>query len=73
MYLGNYLEEMMPLLRMFWNDRCSEIISSVFETRRVDGLDRRLVDRVMDFVFDRFEVETSGAATKSQVATIMPL
>lgn len=58
--IGNYVEEMVPLLRDLWNEKQAEIISGVINTRRgrseVDG---RLLADIMGSIFDRFQEETA--------------
>lgn len=58
--IGNYVEEMVPLLRDLWNEKQAEIISGVINTRsgrsEVDG---RLLADIMGSVFDRFQEETA--------------
>ena len=59
-FIGNYVEEMVPLLRDFWNEKRAEIISSVKDTRiGCDGVDSELLADIMGSVFDRFEAETT--------------
>lgn len=58
--IGNYVEEMVPLLRDLWNKRRMEIISDVIDSRSGrDGIDNQLLADVMSSVFDRFEAETT--------------
>lgn len=61
-YVGSYLEEIMPMLRVFWNDKQSDIISSVVRNRDVNGLNDRDVGTVMQSVFDRFEQEMASTS-----------
>lgn len=58
--IGNYVEEMVPLLRDLWNEKQAEIISGVLDTRsgRSD-VDSRLLADIMSSVFDRFQEETA--------------
>lgn len=66
-YLGNYFEEMMPLLRAIWNSRQSKIISNVVHTYRFEGLDQRVLNEVMRSVFDHFEETLGGAVAEPEM------
>lgn len=55
--IGNYVEEMVPLLRNLWNEKRNEIISDVIETRNERNIDSGLLAEIMGSVFDRFEAE----------------
>lgn len=58
--IGNYVEEMVPLLRDLWNEKQAEIISGVMDTRSGHSeVDRRLLAEIMGSVFDRFQEETA--------------
>lgn len=57
-FIGNYVEEMIPLLRDLWNEKSAEIISGVIETRGGrDEVDSGLLADIMNSVFDRFLTE----------------
>lgn len=59
-FIGNYVEEMVPLLRDLWNEKRAEIISGVIDTRSGRGeVDRGLLADMMGSVFDRFQEETT--------------
>lgn len=58
-FIGNHVEEVVPLLRDLWNEKQAEIISGVMESMGgravVEG---DLLREIMRSVFDRFEAET---------------
>lgn len=59
-FIGNYVEEMVPLLRNLWNEKSAEIISGVMDTRgERNEVDSGLLADLMGSVFDRFEAEKS--------------
>ena len=68
-YVGSYLEEVMPVLRVFWNDKQSDIISRVAQNQNSEGLDDQTVRTIMRSLFDRFEEEM--ASTSPTPATNM--
>lgn len=53
-FLGNYLEEMVPLLRETWDRQCPEIMANAGE------VDQNQLRKAMDKVFDRLEAEMAG-------------
>ncbi|KKY37882.1 hypothetical protein UCDDA912_g02099 [Diaporthe ampelina] len=55
--IGNYVEEMLPLLRNLWNEKRAEIISGVIDTRGERDVDSGLLADIMGSVFDRFQAE----------------
>lgn len=59
-FIGNYVEEMVPLLRNLWNEKRAEIISGVIDSRgERNEVDSGLLADLMSSVFDRFEAEAS--------------
>ncbi|KAI7778911.1 hypothetical protein LA080_001517 [Diaporthe eres] len=67
-FIGNYVEEMVPLLRELWNEKSAEIISGVIDTRGERAeIDRGLLAGIMDSVFDRFEAEKARASQGNSV------
>ncbi|KAK2605816.1 hypothetical protein QQS21_003770 [Conoideocrella luteorostrata] len=69
-YVGSYLEEAVPLLRAFWDDRQLEIISVVAQTGNVENTAKDTLKEVMGALLDHFEKETSR--TVEQAADITP-
>lgn len=61
-YVGDYLEETLALFRSFWNNRRSEIVSSIVETSPLEGLDFRVINEIMTSVLTRFEEAMLGSA-----------
>lgn len=62
-FIGNYVEEMVPLLRNLWNEKSAEIISGVIDTRgEHNEVDSGLLAEIMGSVFDRFEAEKTRAS-----------
>ncbi|KAI1648393.1 uncharacterized protein F4817DRAFT_72575 [Daldinia loculata] len=59
-YLGVGRQELLPLLRSFWNQRHQEIISNVLQgsSSQRKLLEPEMVQNVMDTIFDRFEAES---------------
>ncbi|KAH8743357.1 hypothetical protein F5883DRAFT_508222 [Diaporthe sp. PMI_573] len=54
-FMSNYIEEMVPLLRGFWNEKKAEIISDVANIRSGGSeVDSGLLADIMDSFFDRF-------------------
>lgn len=67
-FIGNYVEEMVPLLRDLWNEKSAEIISGVIDTRgERDKVDSGLLVDIMGSVFDRFEAEKTRASHGSSI------
>jgi len=64
-YLGNYLEETLPLLRLIWATKHAEIISSISSSAGDGIASCNDLDIVMSKLFDRLEVETSRVSTNS--------
>jgi hypothetical protein len=62
--VGSYVEEMVPLLRAFWDSRRLEIMANISQTTDVENTIRDTVNQVMETLFDRFEKETSGLAVE---------
>lgn len=59
-FIGNYVEEMVPLLRDLWNQNQAEIICGVIETRSGRSeVDIGLLAEIMGSVFDRFQAEAT--------------
>jgi hypothetical protein len=59
-FIGNHVEEVVSLLRSFWNERKAEIISRELGTKKgCEGVNGDMVADIMGSVFDRFEAETS--------------
>lgn len=56
-FSGNYVEEVVPLLRHYWVGKSSAIIDSATQGYETAHVDRGLLHRLMDTVFDRLEVE----------------
>ncbi|KAI1802937.1 hypothetical protein F4811DRAFT_526977 [Daldinia bambusicola] len=57
-YLSSGRQELLPLLRSFWNEKHQHIIRKVLqESRR--RLEPETIQGIMDAVFDRFEAESS--------------
>lgn len=54
-FIGNYIEEMTPLFRGFWNDRSSEIVSSVLRTHQGAQVDTSMLKNIICCVFDHLE------------------
>lgn len=66
--IGNYVEEMIPLLRDLWNEKRTEIISGVIDTRcERNQVDSGLLEDIMDSVFDRFEAEKTRASQGNSI------
>ncbi|KAG6357420.1 hypothetical protein INS49_013297 [Diaporthe citri] len=67
-FIGNYVEEMVPLLRNLWNEKSAEIISGVIDTRgERNEVDGALLAEIMGSVFDRFEAEKTRASQGSSI------
>lgn len=58
-YLGNYREEMIPLIRDLWNKKRDQIISSAFTNTSCINQHTPFIYSLMEKVFDLFEVESS--------------
>ncbi|KAN0095845.1 hypothetical protein V8E51_016556 [Hyaloscypha variabilis] len=66
-YVGNYFEEVIPLLRTFWDTRQSGIISNIAESGYFDGgVDQGSINAIMNTVFDQFEESIDGAAPEQE-------
>lgn len=64
-FLGSYTEELVPKLRMVWNDKRSEIMGDVLQSWGMSGSHSIILEHVMMSVFDRFETEMiRGTAPK---------
>ncbi|KAI1375065.1 hypothetical protein F4677DRAFT_424511 [Hypoxylon crocopeplum] len=64
-YLGNGLEESLPLFRNFWNKKRPEIISSVLQASQPKF--EQIIQHAMDIILKQLEVESSSwGATYSQ-------
>ncbi|KAH8886091.1 hypothetical protein GQ53DRAFT_828459 [Thozetella sp. PMI_491] len=57
-YIGNHVEEMMPLFRIFWNKRQPEIVSSLVEAVHRTGADPKALNEVIGSAFNNIERET---------------
>ncbi|KAI0849958.1 hypothetical protein F5Y00DRAFT_268735 [Daldinia vernicosa] len=58
-YLGVGRQELLPLLRSFWNQRHQEIIRNVLQGGSSQReIEPEIVQNVMDTIFDRFEAES---------------
>lgn len=67
-FIGNYVEEMVPLLRDLWNEKSAEIISDVINTRgERNEVDSGLLIDIMGSVFDRFEAEKTRASQGNSI------
>ncbi|KAI1391061.1 uncharacterized protein F4822DRAFT_395323 [Hypoxylon trugodes] len=58
-YIGNSYEELLPLLRNFWDKRSPEIISGAFDVSQ-PGVETQTIRTIVDSIFDRFEKESSS-------------
>jgi hypothetical protein len=66
-FVGNYFEEVIPLIRAFWNTRQSDIISNITESGYFDGgIDQGSISGIMSTVFDQFEESIDGAAPEQE-------
>lgn len=66
-FVGNYFEEVIPLLRAFWNTRQSGIISNIVESGYCDGsVDQGSINAIISTVFDQFEESIDGAAPEQE-------
>lgn len=62
-FIGNHVEEIVPLLREIWNEKKAAIISGVIETRgRPTAVDDNFIADIMGSVFDSFEAETARSS-----------
>ena len=61
-YIGNYLEEMGPLIRAFWQHKRSEII-----TNSSPPISQDVFDQVMDIVLVSYELESAKAASSTEL------
>lgn len=59
-HVGSYLEEMVPLMRAFWNKRRLEITSAAVQTMNSKNMAENIMYELMEALFDRLEMETSG-------------
>ncbi|KAI1655577.1 hypothetical protein F4813DRAFT_155999 [Daldinia decipiens] len=57
-YLGVGRQELLPLLRSFWNQRHQDIIRNVLQRPSQRKVEPKMVQNVMDTIFDRFEAES---------------
>ncbi|KAI1080834.1 hypothetical protein F5B20DRAFT_96093 [Whalleya microplaca] len=68
-YVGNYAEEMIPLIRSLWDKKSSKLISETLNTHKRVKLDRddiyKLMETLTDKIFDEFEAESSGSVPPS--------
>ena len=58
-YLGNYREEMIPLIRDLWNKKQGQIISSAVTNTSYIDQHIPFISSLMEKIFDLFEVESS--------------
>lgn len=58
-YLGNYREEMIPLVRDLWNKKRDQIISSVFINTACIDQHIPFISSLMEKIFDLLELESS--------------
>lgn len=67
-FIGNYVEEMVPLLRNLWNEKSAEIISSVVDTRgERNEVNSGLLADIMGSVFDLFEAEKTRVSQGNSI------
>jgi hypothetical protein len=66
-FVGNYFEEVIPLLRAFWDTRQSGIISNIVESGYFDGgVDQGSIIAIINTVFDQFKESIDGAAPEQE-------
>ncbi|KAJ0122148.1 hypothetical protein J7T55_002660 [Diaporthe amygdali] len=56
-FSGNYIEEVIPLIRHCWVDKSSAIIDSAMRGYETTQVDRGILHKLMNNVFDRLEDE----------------
>jgi hypothetical protein len=61
-YIGNYREEMGPLIKDFWNSKRLEIISNI-----PPRLSQGMFDQVMDIVLNHYESESANTTTSTEL------
>jgi hypothetical protein len=61
-YIGNYREEMGPLIRDFWNSKRTEIISNA-----PTALNQEVFDQVMDIVLIHYEAESANTTLSTEL------
>jgi hypothetical protein len=66
-FVGNYFEEVIPLLRAFWDTRQSGIISNIVGSGYFDGgVDQGSINAIMNTVFDQFKESIDGATSEQE-------
>jgi hypothetical protein len=67
-YIGNHGEEMMPLIRQFWDKRGSEVLSHLLGTGMAADMHSSKINTIMSTVFDHLEIELSGSGAQPDTA-----
>jgi hypothetical protein len=69
-YVGNYMEEAMPLFRAAWDGWRESITSGVAQMSQFRGVDKRVLCAAMESVFNRFArvITTTNLDLKSSVS-----
>lgn len=60
-FSGNYIEEVVTVIRHCWIDKSTTIIENAIQNHGNVKVDKGLLQRLMDTVFDRLEEEVCSA------------